>query len=139
MPNLSTDGQENATFSPNPASKIPPLVMERILAVAARRMWRCEKTRKWERNIKRGVGFFPGAAATTEERGTMPEWQIKDARMVSGKNSHFCSSLWHCQPHDRKWLGNWRSGAAAIQTIFPPQLALITRQARIPPQQLCQN
>ena len=73
-------------------------------------MWRCEKTRKWERNIKRGVGFFPGAAATTEERGTMPEWQIKDARMVSGKNSHFCSSLWHCQPHDRKWLGNWRSG-----------------------------
>jgi len=27
LPNLSTDGQENATFSPNPASKIPPLLM----------------------------------------------------------------------------------------------------------------
>ena len=44
-----------------------------------------------------GVGFFHAAAviAATEERGTMPEWQIKDASGDGcgggGKNSHFWS------------------------------------------------
>ena len=77
-----------------------------------------EKTRKWGRNIKHGVGFFHAAAviAATEEEGEQcPNGRSRTrAGMVAaeaGKNSHFWSRFvvlpifWHCQPSDRKWLG----------------------------------